>query len=168
MDDSHLLNSLSSSHIPVNVFSITNTTALGDHKRFRHVYELNETLVAEKIYSASSVTIYVCSDKTLQKNLKELRESLWWNHEAYFVLVDTDFNDSCSKARAFLNVEWIFNLLFVVYICRNSNDQLMFYAFNPYTGSGPKFWNILQSDNLTDETWSLLEYRIEPSFKFYG
>lgn len=117
----------------------------------------------EKTYPASNFIIIVSFTETLNKIFEQLRNSIWWNHEAPCMIVNTNSAGSCQKARSLLSTAWDFNILFVVYVCRDVYNQVLFYTFNPYTRIAPGFWNVIQANYTSDDPWTLLEHRIEES-----
>lgn len=81
------------SFTPLNVFTIDNNTLFEDHKRFREIHLINDTTIARKPYPATSFAIMVSSLETLKKFLDSIRDSVWWNHEAFFLLIDTNLKN---------------------------------------------------------------------------
>lgn len=135
------------------------------HRRLRKAYVINETSFYNKNNPTESVTIIVSSVEIFVEVLENIKDSIWWNHEAKFLIINKDSKNSCNRAYAFLKTVWTFNILSVVYLCRTQNDRLMLYTFNPYSKSVPKVWNEVRGGARTDEYWTLLEHPIE---RFYG
>lgn len=147
------------------MFEINNDTTLEKRERLRLAYQLNETQAEKKTYAAESVTIFVSSDTNLAPILETFRNSIWWNHEAKFLVSNNDLENSCDVAEAFLQAVWAFNILSVVYLCTNAHGQSSFYNFNPYSDLAPKFWNKVRNDVAANKYWTVFEHGIEESGK---
>lgn len=137
-DDSKALNSKLSSLVPINLIRTDKGTILKKFKR--HTYVLNETYFSRKVRPATSVVIGISSNETLKPVLSGLKGSIWWNHEARFLLVHKNFESSCDMGQTNLKTLWNFNVLSVTYLCRKSNNESSLYSFNPYANVAPKFW----------------------------
>lgn len=116
-------------------------------------------------YPATSVVIDVPSNETLASTLEDMKRSIWWNHESHFLLVNENSDNGCQMAHVLLSTIWSFNVLSAVYLCTNSNHQIMLYSFSPYTSVVPTFWNATQSDNSSNNHWTLLEHLLEQPYE---
>lgn len=84
------------SYTPKYLFEINNINAIfRKYKRFRKVYVLNEMHIGKKNYPAESITIIVSTHTTFGSLLKYIRDSIWWNHEAKFLIVDNNLKENC-------------------------------------------------------------------------
>lgn len=141
----------------VNIFPNDEHSMFGEHKRSQK---------AQHNKPATSFTIFVASTEILKTVLDNIRDSIWWNHEAFFLLVNANSGNSCQIARQLLSTAWEFNVLFAVNICRDISNQLVLHTFNPYAKLAPKFWNVIQSDDTLDSPWTLLEHPLKELSQF--
>ena len=148
----------------INLSGIDGYDILKRNKRFQNIYTLNETHVRAKIHPISSVTIVVSTIPHLIEILNDLRDSIWWNHEALFLIINTDPEPSCQIAEIFLRTLWTFNILFAVYLCRDLNDQVFLYTFNPYASISPESCKKAHIDNFYSEPWTLFFLPIITNF----
>ncbi|OXU24463.1 hypothetical protein TSAR_015523 [Trichomalopsis sarcophagae] len=149
-----------SRHIPIHLFQIN---ANFDSRRgFRESYLSNETQIA-KYHKPTSCAIIIASNMTeFTKLMLKIKNSIWWQHGAYFVIVNIDYIDTCQLAYAFLKQAWKFNILSVLYICKNANDQEEAYTFNPYAEVAPKLWTKVDLHSKTsDSNWSLFQLTVD-------
>lgn len=149
--------------IPVNLFSIDENPVFEKHPRFRKVYALNETHVSHKGYPATSFNIFVSSIGLVEQILKRGRNSIWWNHKAFFLFINTSLNNSCQVAYEIPSTVWSFKILSAVYVCHDLHSRIMPYTFNPYAKLAPQFWNVVQADHVLRKTCALFEHAVEPS-----
>lgn len=156
-DDSLILKSLYSSVNPKHLFKTD--TVFETHKRYRN-YTLNEMHFSRKNNPVTSALIVAQSNDILEKMLKNMRNSIWWNPEALFLIVN-DLDDGCNMAHLFLITVWSFNILSAIYLCCDSNNQCKLYTFNPYTSLAPTFWTRIGDDNFADKYWTLFQRPFE-------
>lgn len=121
-----------------------------EHKRFQKIYVLNETHVSRMNYPAKRFIIIASSTETLKIALQNIKNSIWWNHDALFLIIGND----CA------------NISLALYLCQNTNGQFVLYTFNPYTNMAPKFWNIVRADLLPEESWTLFEHPVASISEF--
>lgn len=155
-DDDLILKILYSSLIPVNVFATHGSYAFRARERYRS-YILDEMHHSNKNDPATSILIVASSDSILAMVLEDMRNSIWWNHEGRFLVVNKDVNNGCRIARLSLSTIWAFNVLSAIYLCYNHLRQLILYTFNPYTNLAPEFW----SEVLGSMNWTLLLHAFE-------
>ena len=147
---------------PVIIFQNDSNNIFETHKGFWKVYVINDTLLNQKIYLTNSITLFISSNKVLVSALRNLRQSIWWNHEALFLIVNKSASNSCAtSARETLKTVWSFNILSAIYLCQNSKEELSMYTFNPYTYIAPKIWKRMKIDNEKKFYWTIFEYLIE-------
>ncbi|XP_016844713.1 uncharacterized protein LOC107982050 [Nasonia vitripennis] len=149
-----------SRHIPIHLFQIN---ANFDSRRgFRESYLSNETQIA-KYHKPTTCALIIASNITeFTKLMLKIKNSIWWQNEAYFVIVNIDYLDTCQLAYAFLKQAWKFNILSVLYICKNANDQEVAYTFNPYAEVAPKLWTKIDLHSKTsDSNWSLFQLTVD-------
>lgn len=111
----------------------------------------------------TSALIVTSSNTNLTTILEDMKNSIWWNHEAFFLIVNKNFENGCDIAHAISSAVWDFNILSAVYLCNDFNKQLVLYTFNPYTSLAPTFWNRVQTDHLSNEYWALFQSPLESS-----
>ena len=148
----------------IHLSGITGNNILQENKRFQNIYTLNETHIRAKISPIASVMIVVSTIPHLITILNDLRDSIWWNHEALFLIINTDPEPSCQMAEIFLRTLWTFNILFAVYLCRDWNDKVLLYTFNPYTNMAPESWKKVYTHNTYSEPWTLFFHPIITNF----
>ena len=94
----------------------------------------------------------------------EIRESIWWNHDAYFIVINTDIDNGCKMFDEFLKVIWSVNVLLVLYLCTNRKNGNLLYTFNPYADLAPNSWTKIPG---IDTNWTMfrlsLQYRFDLS-----
>lgn len=131
------------------------------YKRFRNKYVFNETDPVEKTIPAASAVIFVSSNEILRSVLGDMKDSVWWNHRARFLIVNKNPENSCGMAEVLLNTLWNFNILSAIYLCQNYNNTFGFYTFNPYTNSAPLFWKKMRVFTQSIEPLTLFEHPFE-------
>lgn len=159
-DDFFVLRLLHPSMTPMYMFETNKNAIFQTHKRYRN-YSLNEEHLAKKNDPVTTAVIFASSNDILTMILQDLRDSVWWNHEAFFLIINKNSDNSCRLARLFLSTTWAFNILSATYICHDSDSQLILYTFNPYTSLAPKFWNEIRTDNVSNKYWTLFEHQVE-------
>ena len=113
-----------------------------------------------KDYSAKPVIIDTSSGIELKETLRSLKNSVWWNHEALYVLISNGEENNYLKAFTFLSTVWSFNILSALYLCYNNDQQLLVYTFNPYEYLAPIFWEP-SINHSSGNTWTLFEHKME-------
>lgn len=136
------------------------STILKKYKRFRNIYVIDETYINRKVSPATSVVIGISSEKTLKSVLNDMKESIWWSHEARFLVINS-LESSCDMAEILLLTLWNFNILSAVYLCQNLNDELVFYTLNPYANVAPKFWNGIPVGGSVNPYKTLFKHQIQ-------
>ena len=131
---------------------------LHKYKRLRKVWNFNETHFNIQIYPVSNVVISISSSEAFAIILEDLRNSLWWNHNARFLIINQDLETSCQQAGDFLKTVWNFNVLSALYVCRYLNQTLALYSFNPFSNIAPKFWEKAMVDCSLRNCWTLLQH----------
>lgn len=66
-------------------------------------------------------------------------------------------------AQLFLEIAWSLNVLSAIYLCETINHQILLYTFNPFSNLAPEFWHIVRKDTFTNDSWTLLEHRVNQS-----
>lgn len=146
----------------MNLFATDMNNTFSEYQRLRETYILNETHVSQKIIPATGVVIVLSSTEILATILRDMKESIWWNHEALLLIINENAN-SCQMARVFLRTLWDFNILWATYLCRKRTNQLSLYTFNPYSSLAPIFWRKVDDGILSSENFTLFEHPLERS-----
>ena len=116
-----------------------------DYPKFRHKLQTF-------LFSVSTVT-------KLEKILKHLKTTKWWNHMASFLIIDRPppFDQGCSKAFNILSTAWEMNLLHAKFICQHKSQGPLIYSYNPYTNQAPLPWQVEKTYRIKNEhPWTLL------------
>ena len=133
---------------------------LENHQRFRKVYKINETVLSIKNTPVNNVFITARLHSSLTEILKRFKDSIWWNHEAFFFILNENSETGCSQAYSFLYIMWKFNAISVIYLCYSFNGELMLYTYNPYSCLSSKFWNVTSANMSQNYSWTLLEHQL--------
>ncbi|OXU22251.1 hypothetical protein TSAR_002569, partial [Trichomalopsis sarcophagae] len=153
--DQVLLKFLYERHNLIDLFRITDNNFLKKHNRIRHVYFLNNTNSKQEFIPVTNAILSVSSTTIFEKILEDLRNSVWWNHEAHFIIVNSDISNSCSMAEIFLGIAWMYKLLSTLYVCKNHDDNLFLYTYNPYSDIAPMLWTKVSNNTASSSGWAL-------------
>lgn len=159
---------LSSSMIPMYLFE-NNGNGLRyfeAHKRYRN-FTINELHLRKKNDPITGAVIAASSNATLSLILEGMSNSIWWNHEALFLIINKDLDNGCNIADLFLGTVWAFNILSAIYVCYNLDNHPTLYTFNPYTSLAPKFWNKSEDVHFPNTHWSMFQHSLESSQFFW-
>ena len=77
-----------------------------------------------------------------------MSESIWWHHEVFFLIVNKDTTNGCQLSNEFLSAIWSVNVLSALYLCKEWNNQLLLYTFNPYADMAPNIWQKIPNKNI--------------------
>lgn len=160
MNDSHDLKYLFTSFAPMYLFE-TNTNVVFEANKLNGSDISSQKQLSSKNDPATSVFIATSSIDDLAIALKNMKNSTWWNHDAWFLIANTNIDNGCRLARRSLSTVWSFNILNVIYLCYNHDNQIMLYNFNPYTNLAPKFWSEVQDSGPTIKFWTLFQHSVE-------
>lgn len=130
------------------------------HERYCN-YSISELHLSRPNDPATSAVIAVSSNANLSMILEGMQNSICWNHEALFLIVNEHFANGCDMAHSFLSRVWAFNILSALYMCYNLQNQPTLYTFNPYTSLAPKFWNKTDVDHSSNKYWTMLQHSFE-------
>ena len=117
-------------------------SVLSKNKRFWPVYKLNETIISQKNYPTSFVVIETMNVNIFTMVLDGIRNSIWWNHAACYLVVNRNSEPSCQMVATFSNIFWSYNIVSGLYLCKKENNDIAVYTFNPYSNIAPKFWRL--------------------------
>lgn len=134
---------------------------LKEYKRDSKLYSLSEEGIRRKFYYTTKVVIELSSHTKLALVLKDMKQSIWWNHEAHFLVVNTNSDNGCQVPYGLLNILWVYNVLNAVYLCGDLNKQLFVYTLNPYANLAPIFWKSVQTGPESDSTFFKHDFDVE-------
>lgn len=158
--EAFILKNLHASLMPINIMSIYEDYFSDIDGNF------NATIEHVERYSATNFIIIASSEEKISESLIKVKNSAWWDHEGFFLIVNTNLKSNCQMARDCLHFVWSLNILSVLFLCRSANNKLSLFTYNPFSKHAPQFWKALYPNN--DEMWTLLEHTIEEENSFYG
>ena len=123
-----------------------------DYPKFRHKLQ--------------TFLFYVSTVTKLEKYLKHLKTTKWWNHMASFLIIDSPapFDQGCSKAFNILSTAWEMNLLHAKFICQHQSKGPLIYSYNPYTDRATIRWQVEKTYRINGaHPWTLLVRRYQDS-----
>ena len=153
--------------IPVYLFETIEGSILNKNKRLQPVYKLNETVLRRQNSPSTSVIIETSSVNIFTTVLDDIRNSIWWNHAAYYLIVNRNSECDFQTAAVFLSILWSFNILSGFYLCVNKNNET-FYTFNPYSNIAPKFWTRVSSVQFINKHWTLFQHPLEGNLNIFN
>ena len=90
--------------------------------------------------------IFVESEFLFLKDiLSRLNNTILWNVDGTYINEYILRFNGCKHAYSFLAVMWDFNVVSAIFICRESNNEICIYTFNPYNDQAPKEWKHVKS-----------------------
>ena len=110
-------------------------------------------------YKLQNFVITPSSSTSLKKTLQVVKNTLWWNHMASFLIIDspTPLHNGCSKAFNILWTAWKMNILHATYICQHESKGPLIYSYNPYTNQAPLSWQVDKTYRVKNaHPWTLL------------
>lgn len=94
----------------------------------------------------NKLQIFIVSEKfNLTKNIEFVKNSTWWNHEGFFIIISDENN--CKKASNALKIIWKMDILAGFYICNNAKGDVGIFTFNPFSTLAPKPWKKVKNIN---------------------
>ena len=107
---------------------------------------------------------------TLQQVLYDIKKSQWWNHMAFYLILEWPRLESeCSNAYEMLWTAWKMDILNAKYMCLNQSKGLSIYSYNPYTSDAPNSWKLVKTYRVkNNHPWTLFvrNYRAESAGAF--
>lgn len=102
-------------------------------------------------WKSKGFLVSALSAVNLQEKLEKLKYTRWWNSAGYFLIfeetIETLASNSiikpsgCSNAYDYLSLAWKYNILSVVFLCKEVDESLMMYSFDPFGhDSAPSPW----------------------------
>ena len=110
-------------------------------------------------YKLQNFVVIASSATSLKKTLQEVKSSLWWNHMASFLIIDTTtpLDHGCSEAFKILSTAWKKNILHTKFLCQHESKGPLIYSYNPYTNQAPLPWQVVKTYRIKNEhPWTLL------------
>ena len=110
--------------------------------------------------------VSISTVRKLEKILRHLKTSEWWNHMSSFLIIDnsTPLDQGCSKAFELLSTAWKMNLLHAKIICHHESKGPLIYAYNPYTNKASLPWQLEKTYTRKQQhPWTLLVRRYQDS-----
>ena len=110
-------------------------------------------------YKLQNFVVTASSATSLKKTLQDVKSSLWWNHMASFLIIDTTtpFDHGCSEAFKILSTAWKMNILHAKFICQHESKGPLIYSYNAYTNQVPLPWQVEKTYRIKNEhPWTLL------------
>ena len=110
-------------------------------------------------YKLQSFVVTASSTTSFKKTLQNVKNTLWWNHMASFLIIDslTPLDNGCSNAFKILSTAWKMNILHAKFICQHESKGPLIYSYNPYTNQAPLHWQVKTTYRIKNEhPWTLL------------
>ncbi|KAK0159583.1 hypothetical protein PV327_010679, partial [Microctonus hyperodae] len=90
----------------------------------------------------------------LIQSIAQLKSSSWWNIKSFYIIYPSDTTRNCHEAFNHLWIMWKMDLINSLLICRNNNNEILMFTFNPYTNRVPEGWEIIQDPQI-HHPWTL-------------
>lgn len=143
-----------------------NLITLSESKKFeartlrsRRIYKLTANNVNMNSQRPQLFIVSESSKSSVNRTLRWLRDSLWWNYEGLFIFANEDPDDECKNTYHFLQTAWSFNILSAVFICYDHQRGISLYTFNPYSNFSPRSWITTHIYKGNDgHPWTLFKY----------
>ena len=129
----------SHSIILMNLKDVDNYSAIKEKN-----YTLNVSSVKFRPIPAQTFHFVELDPPLLESTLNGLKNGIWWNIHGKYIIECTLKSNTCEYAHSFFQIIWDFNILSVIFICRESNKDVMLYTFNPYSNHVPNGWTLVQ------------------------
>ena len=117
-------------------------------------------IIREARYKLQNFLITVSSSRKLKETLQVVKNSLWWNHMAFFLIIDSPTPlayAGCSKAFKILSTAWKMNILHAKFLCHHKAKGPLIYSYNPYTNQAPLPWQLEKTYRMKNKhPWTLL------------
>ncbi|KAK0160061.1 hypothetical protein PV328_007506 [Microctonus aethiopoides] len=92
--------------------------------------------------------------KNLIQSIEQLKLSPWWNIKSFYIIYTSDIAGNCHEAFNHLWIMWKMDLINSLLICRDDNNEILMFTFNPYTNRAPEGWEITQDPRI-HRPWTL-------------
>ncbi|KAJ8675310.1 hypothetical protein QAD02_011096 [Eretmocerus hayati] len=162
------VSSMLNSNIPINIFTTDKDSPMRKHLRHKNVFKLNEEIVRNLTEPARSVIIIDQVDMNITKLLDEFRNSIWWRHDAPYLLIDGSEDNSCARANEVLTELWTFKILNAIFLCLKSANHPRILTLNPYGSISPNPWRALGKLKSGQQNVTLLQYNLRTNDALSG
>lgn len=111
---------------------------------------------------AHGFVLSASSQPILHKQIRDLKNSRWWNAGGLFIIVDPGeaVYRSCNNAESFLWLAWQYGMLSSIFLCHDESETLSIYSYGPYNDIAPKSWlKVDQRLGRNNHPWILLKRR---------
>ena len=125
-----------------------------------------DVVTSEIPYRLQNFVVIASTPESLQRNLQGMKNSVWWNHMASVLIIDspTPLDHGCSKAFEILSTAWKMNLLHAKFLCHHKSKGLLIFSYNPYTNQAPFPWQLEKTYRIKNKhPWTLLVRRYPES-----
>ncbi|KAH0557412.1 hypothetical protein KQX54_005617 [Cotesia glomerata] len=99
----------------------------------------------ESVIFLPKLPTYILSTNELQTILQKIKSSPWWNIKSYFFIVEISQECNDNDAWNILQDIWKINLLSSLFICRDTDNTVTLYTYNPYAQYAPHPWQHVNS-----------------------
>ncbi|KAJ8675304.1 hypothetical protein QAD02_011090 [Eretmocerus hayati] len=151
------------STIPINIFTTDKDSPMRKHLRHKNFFKLNDEIVRNLTEPARSVMMIFQADTNITKLLDEFRNSIWWRHDAPYLLIDGSENRSCARANEVLTHLWTFKILNAIFLCTKPANRPRILTLNPYGSIFPNSWRALGKLNFEHQNITLVQYSLTNS-----
>ncbi|KAJ8675292.1 hypothetical protein QAD02_011079 [Eretmocerus hayati] len=152
------VSSMLNSNIPINIFTTDKDSPMRKHLRHENVFKLNDEIMRSLTEPARSVIMIVQADTNITELLDGFRNSIWWRHDAPYLLIEGSENRSCARANELLTTLGTFDILNAIFLCTKPADHPRLLILNPYGSSFPDSWKALGKLNFGPQNITLLQY----------
>ena len=125
-----------------------------------------DVVTSEIPYRLQNFVVIASTPESLKRNLQGIKNSVWWNHMASVLIIDspTPLDHGCSKAFEILSTAWKMNLLHAKFLCHHESKGPLIYSYNPYTEQAPLPWQLQKTYRIKNKhPWTLLVRRYQES-----
>uniref|UniRef100_A0ABD2W3Z9 Ionotropic glutamate receptor C-terminal domain-containing protein n=1 Tax=Trichogramma kaykai TaxID=54128 RepID=A0ABD2W3Z9_9HYME len=160
---------LSSSYSTLFIFDMTgfnNILIPTRYRRLKNVFKINETVLEKASYPARIVIIEETSNNKFREILTSLRNSIFWDNQASFLVVTKISVASCLiMATSVLNLAWSFDIVNIFFLCVTSTNHHVLYTFNPFISIATSFWEIEVNSKINTTNGTLFSCDITELFE---
>ncbi|XP_044593309.1 uncharacterized protein LOC123271145 [Cotesia glomerata] len=101
---------------------------------------------------------YILSTNELQTVLQKIKSLPWWNIKSYFFIVEVSQICNDNNSWNILQIMWKMNFLSSLFICRDIDNTITLYTYNPYANYAPHPWQHVNTTfNQQGQQWTLFK-----------
>ena len=117
----------------------------------------NDSALQKYPYKLQVFLIIAPSSESLERTLGNIKDSVYWNHMASFLILSMPGSHStCSSAFTILWTAWQNNLLHANFLCIHQTKGLSIYSYNPYRSYAPAPWTVVNTySGKNNHPWTL-------------